>query len=288
MGSRSIQLVPITFNNCRSVVTDWNDFNQIEDLLSEHDIVIHTAGMSAEDCTKDPIASFEFNCIGTMKLIEACKSQAKKKFIYLSTAHIYGSPLIGKLTEDSIPRNNHPYATSHLAGEFGINYANSKGEIEGYNLRLSNGFGAPISENANCWNLFVNDLCRQAITKREIIIRTNEEQQRDFIPITNIVQTIEMIINEKKVLPFNTLNVGSGSSLTLLDMAKKIQTRTNHLFQFSPIIKTNEKAKSTKENFLEYNVDRLKSLDLFKRVDLDMELDSLLLYCHKKFSAPPI
>jgi UDP-glucose 4-epimerase len=255
----------------------------MKELCFDKEVVIHAAGMAANDCAKDPIASFEFNCIGTLKLIEACKSKEKKKFIYLSTAHVYGSPLIGKLTEDSTPRNNHPYATSHLAGEFGVNYANAKGDIEGYNLRLSNGFGAPIFEDANCWSLFINDLCKQAITNKQLTILSNEEQQRDFIPISNIEKTIEMIINQKSPLRENTLNIGNGYSFTLLEMAKKIQSRTAELFHFRPEIKTNPKVMKSNENFLEFNVDRLKSYNLWKEGNLDSELDTLLLYCQNKF-----
>ncbi|TGK48576.1 SDR family oxidoreductase [Leptospira bouyouniensis] len=288
LGSRTSKLVPSGFNNCKSVITNWDDTNQLRDVCSDQDVIIHTAGMSAEDCAKDPIASFEFNCIGTMKLLKACKSNERKKFIYLSTAHVYGSPLVGKLSEDSIPRNNHPYATSHLAGEFGVNYANAKGDTEGYNLRVSNGFGAPILEDVNCWKLFVNDLCKQAITKRELTIHSNEQQQRDFIPIRNITKTIEMIINQKNPLNHNTFNLGSGSSFTLFEMAKIIQSRTNHLFHFSPAIITNPNVKNFNGNFLEYNVDRLKSFHLLDNVNLEGELDSLLLYCQNHFGKSTI
>ncbi|MBL0954446.1 MAG: SDR family oxidoreductase [Leptospira sp.] len=283
LGSRTIRVVPSGFNNCKSVITNWDDTNQLRDVCSDQDVIIHTAGMSAEDCAKDPIASFEFNCIGTMKLLEACKSNERKKFIYLSTAHVYGSPLVGKLTEDSIPKNNHPYATSHLAGEFGVNYSNAKGDTEGYNLRLSNGFGAPILEDGNCWKLFVNDLCKQAITKRELTIHSNEEQQRDFIPISNLTKTIEMIINQENPLSQNTFNLGSGISFTLLEMAQKIRSRTNHLFGYSPEIKTNPNVKNSNDHFLEYNIDRLKSFHLSDDLNLEGELDSLLLYCQNHF-----
>ncbi|TGM82677.1 SDR family oxidoreductase [Leptospira levettii] len=288
LGSRTSRLVPQSLKNCKPVITNWNDTSQLRNVCAEQDVIIHTAGMSAEDCAKDPIASFEFNCIGTMKLLEACKTNVRKKFIYLSTAHVYGSPLVGKLTEDSIPRNNHPYATSHLAGEFGVNYANAKGDIEGYNLRLSNGFGTPILEEVNCWKLFVNDLCKQAVTIRELTIHSNEEQQRDFIPISNITKTIEMIIHQKYPLSQNTFNLGSGISLTLMEMAKKIQSRTNHLFRFSPEIRTNPNLKNSNGGFLEYNIDRLKTLHLADNVNFDGELDSLLLYCQNHFGTSAI
>ncbi len=282
-ASRKKMSISPDLKNVKFVILDWDSKDKMTELCFNKEVVIHAAGMSAEDCAKDPIGSFEFNCIGTMKLLEACKSNIKKKFIYLSTAHVYGSPLVGKLTENSVPKNNHPYATSHLSGEYGVNYAHAKGDIEGYNLRLSNGFGAPISEEVNCWKLFVNDLCKQAVMKRELAIHSNEEQQRDFVPISNIQKTIAKIIIQKNPLIQNTFNLGSGKSLTLFEMAKKIQDRANQLFHFSPEIKTNPELKNSKANFLEYNVDRLKSFGLLDDVNFDNELDSLLLHCESKF-----
>ncbi len=283
LGSRTPKMIPNDCINCTSVVTDWDDKNQIGNLCSDKDVVIHAAGMNAEDSAKDPIAAFEFNCIGTMKLIEGIKSNNRKKFIYLSTAHVYGSPLQGILSEDSCPKNNHPYATSHLAGEFGVNYANAKGDIEGYNLRLSNGFGVPIAADVNCWNLFVNDLCKQAITSKQLTIHSDEEQQRDFIPISSLERLIENIINQEKPPKENTFNVGSGKSLSLYEMAKIIQSRTLKLFHFIPEIKTNPLKKNSLDKFFEYKIDRLRTFYLSDYVNFDEELDSLLLYCQRSF-----
>jgi len=283
LASRNPNSTPNNLTNVKPVFFNWNDADQMQNLCSDKDVVIHAAGMSAEDCAKDPIAAFEFNCIGTMKLIEATRSNQRKKFIYLSTAHVYRSPLLGMVSEESIPKNNHPYATSHLAGEFGVNYANVKGDIEGYNLRLSNGFGSPISDSVNCWSLFVNDLCRQVVTKRQITIHSDEEQQRDFIPISNIEITIEKLIDQKNPMSENTFNLGSGKSLSLIDMAKKIQFRSNEMFRFLPEIITNPNKKTSSDKLFEYNVDRLKSFQLSAEVDIDKELDSLLLYCQNRF-----
>ena len=95
----------------------WNDFTSLKQLCQGIDVIIHTAGMNSQDCANDPVAALEFIGVATTRLVSAALSSGVKKFIYLSTAHIYSSPLVGKISEETYPKNFHPYATSHLAGE---------------------------------------------------------------------------------------------------------------------------------------------------------------------------
>ena len=108
----------------------------------------------------------DFNGVATKRLVEAASRAGVKKFIYLSTAHVYASPLVGTITEQTLPNNSHPYASSHLAGESAVLNADERGVIQGVVMRLSNAYGAPMHKGVNCWMLVVNDLCRQAVQTR--------------------------------------------------------------------------------------------------------------------------
>ena len=86
--------------------------------------------MNSQDCANDPVAALEFNGVATTRLVSAALSSGVKKFIYLSTAHIYSSPLVGKISEETYPKNFHPYATSHLAGEMAVLKAYKKKKLK--------------------------------------------------------------------------------------------------------------------------------------------------------------
>ena len=53
----------------------------------------------------------KFNCETTIKFAQAALKAGVKRFIFLSTIHVYSSKLIGVFSEDSIPSNSHPYAS---------------------------------------------------------------------------------------------------------------------------------------------------------------------------------
>ena len=90
------------------VNTLWNSSKELEKICQDVDIVIHSAGMNAMDCSAEPSLALEVNGIYTARILQASINQKVKRFIYLSTAHVYSAPLEGKITERSICKNLHP------------------------------------------------------------------------------------------------------------------------------------------------------------------------------------
>ncbi len=99
------------------ILIDWNSQASMEAACENVEYVIHCAGMNAQDATKDPQKAFEFNGHVTGRLMDAAIKNHSFKFIYFSTAHVYGNPLVGNVSEASPLTNEHPYAQSNLAGE---------------------------------------------------------------------------------------------------------------------------------------------------------------------------
>ena len=97
-----------------TVEINWNDFKELTDICLNVDVVIHTAGMNARDCENNPKDAMLFNGSRTGDFIRASKKAGVKKFIYLSTVHVYSPELTGFITEQSIAKNKHPYTYSNL------------------------------------------------------------------------------------------------------------------------------------------------------------------------------
>ena len=182
IGSRN-DLNQFNLNSKVKVVkTNWNDKHSIAECCKNKDIIIHAAGMNSQLCEKYPNESINFKKSSTSLLINSLDPEFDK-FIYISSAHVYANPLSGIISEDTKTKNIHPYAKSHLAAEKIVNEANNQKKINGLILRLSNCFGYPINVENDCWMLLVNDLCKQAITKKKLILNSGGEQQRDFISL---------------------------------------------------------------------------------------------------------
>ncbi len=86
-------------------------------LLDGVDVVLHLAAMNARDCAADPERARMVNVVGTGKLLAAAEKAGVRRFVYVSTAHVYGAPLLGEISEETVPRPVHPYAITHRAAE---------------------------------------------------------------------------------------------------------------------------------------------------------------------------
>ena len=287
LGSRFNKNLPNWLPEGEVVQLLWGDREALEVACKGIDVVIHAAGMNAGDCACNPIAALESNGVQTARLSIAARSAKVKKFIYFSTAHIYSNTLSGVITEKSCPNNLHPYATSHLAAENAVLSICESGPTRATVIRLANAFGRPVDQEANCWTLLVNDLCRQAVEKQMLELKTTGSQYRNFICLNDVCRLIEILCAQKKVSNKSTiLNIGSSASQTIVRMAQLIQERSNQVLGLNPILKYPCEGLDIPQERLEY---LSLNLDLIGAAALGggniSEIDDLLRYCKVNFTA---
>ncbi len=264
---------------------NWNHPNDIRKVCVGIDTVIHAAGMNADDCSADPVEALAFNGVVTARLLHEAIRQGVRRFLYISTAHVYGSPLVDTITEETCPVNLHPYASSHRAGEDAVLAAHQRGEIEGIVIRISNAFGPPVRKEVKCWHLLINDLCRQAVSTGEMVLRSSGLQRRDFITMTDTCRAIEHLIQlpSEKIIK-GLFNLGSEWSPTLWDVACLIRNCHATLTGEQPI------QLSRKESFpgerilpLKYSIDRLRQTGFEITGSINDEIKTLIRFCQEQF-----
>ena len=288
LGSRKASEPPDWLPRAEVARLDWNSVDALEAACSGADVVIQAAGMNAQDCAADPVAALMVNGVATARLMEAASKAAVKRFVYLSTAHVYGSPLAGRVDENTCPRNLHPYASSRLAGENALLGASRQGGTQGIVLRLSNGFGVPVHRDVNCWMLLVNGLCKQAVEEGQMVLQSTGLQHRDFIAMSEICRTAESLIKRS----FDTgvpsvINVGAGMSQPVREMAQFIQQRCQVVLSFCPQLTWSESVGEEEHFSLEYRSNGLRELNLMPRIDNTAEVDELLAFCAATFGKRP-
>ena len=248
------------------------------------DVIVHAAGMNAQECAKNPEHALAVNGVATAELVNAAVIQGVKKFIYLSTAHVYSAPLVGTITEKSQTTNLHPYATSHLAGESSVLAAHQSDNIDGIVLRLSNSFGAPTHKLVNCWMLLINDLCQQAVMNGKLVLNSSGTQMRDFVPLTDVCRTIEYLI-QKDSSQFESpiFNVCSGVSYKVIDVAQMIKRSCMNSLKFSPDIQRLEIPEEDNSEILDYKMTWLNAEEFNFSTSMNDEIEQLLYFCKKNF-----
>jgi UDP-glucose 4-epimerase len=281
LGSRNIQNVPEWLPQANVINIPWDSPSGLDDVCAGFDVIIQAAGLNSQDCYADPVAALNFNAMATGRLIQAAIRQKVKRFIYISTAHVYGSPLEGWITEESCPASLHPYATSHRAGEDLVRHAHQRGQIEGVVVRLSNAFGAPMYKDVNCWMLLVNDLCRQAVQTHKLVLRSSGLQQRDFIALQDVACATEHLLGlTREQYGDGLFNLG-GVSLSIWEMTQRIEARCQAVLGFGPEIVRPEPTMNEQIASLRYDCEKLKKTGFSLKGMIDKEIDDTLMMCSK-------
>ncbi len=113
--------------NAGSVVDRSFVFDELGRL--DFEAVVHLAGIAdLKKTIDDPYAAFRVNSYGTLNMLELALRKNVKRFVYASSANVYGAPASSPVTEEAPLDPRVPYDFSKVAGEaFVMGYHRAKG-----------------------------------------------------------------------------------------------------------------------------------------------------------------
>lgn len=284
LGSRISRTAPSWAPSAQTTRLDVLDMASLNTSLSGVDIVVHLAAMNDVECANDPELARTVNVEGTRNLLESVTTAGVGRFIYLSTAHVYGTPPVGTLTESTIPYPQHPYGVTHLEAEQFVGKVHDSGQMTGIRIRCANGFGAPMNPGVNIWHILVNDLCRQAVEYGTLTLKSHGDQERNFVPVHDICEAVLHLIGlDQQNVGDGLFNLGHKDSSSVWNMAQRIAKRCESVLGFTPPInrppaEPNENLKS-----LDYRSDKIRATGFTPLGDVDGEIDQLLEFCAREF-----
>ena len=240
--------------------------------------IVHLAGANENFSAADPAAALNSTTLGTLRLLRAAEEAGVERFLYFSTVHAYGK-LAGVITENTLPQPVHPYAITHRAAE---DFVLASSSLLGVVLRLSNAIGAPAHREIDRWTLAGNDLCRQAIVDRRLVLHSSGLARRDFIPLTDVCRATEHLIGLENP-PHRLFNVGGEGPIAILGLAAQIASRCEQLFGYRPeIIRP---APRPGEAFADFRLssERLEQTGFRREGTVAQEIDQTLHFCRREF-----
>lgn len=256
----------------------------LETACSGVDCVVHLAALNEIDSAADPEQALLINGLGTLKLLQASEKAGVRRFIYFSTAHVYGSPLSGVITEKTLARPVHPYAITHRIAEDFVLASHDRKLLTGIVIRLSNSFGAPADRQVKRWTLLINDLCRQVVETGCLTLSSSGMQRRDFIPLEDVAGAVEhLLFLHRDLCGDGLFNLGGASSLRVIDVAERVAGRCQDVLGFLPEIRRPQPGGSDVCAALEFNIDKLMATGFSLSGNMDQEIDSTLLFCQQVF-----
>lgn len=108
------------------------DREALQAALAGVDGVVHLAGYKyAGESVRRPLHTWRQNVSGTIELLEAMREQGVGRIVFSSSAGVYGTPDVPRVTEATPPAPESPYGETKLAGELLLADESARAELDG-------------------------------------------------------------------------------------------------------------------------------------------------------------
>jgi nucleoside-diphosphate-sugar epimerase len=155
------------------------------------------------------------NCGGTLNLLEAARQQGVERFIHTSTSETYGTAQYTPIDEKHPLKGQSPYAASKIgADKLAESYLFSFG-VPVATIRPFNTYGPRQSARA-----VIPTIVSQALSG-EVIRLGSVTPVRDLNYVSDTVEGFIKIAESPKAVG-KVINIGSGKSVSIGELAKKI------------------------------------------------------------------
>ena len=185
--------------------------------------VFHLAAIPSVQYTiEHPIETNEINYEGTLNLLGHCLKYAVPRFIFSSSAALYGDHTTIPLAESLPSRMLSPYSKQKLLSEGACKFFHLQSGIETLALRYFNVYG-PRQSMAGDYASVVPRFFECALQKNPLVIYGDGLQTRDFISVFDVVAANVMAMENKNPACFGeAVNIGSGCATTIRTLAEQI------------------------------------------------------------------
>ncbi|WP_373538505.1 UDP-glucose 4-epimerase GalE [Chamaesiphon sp.] len=129
------------------IIGDLADRQQLTQVFAEHnfDTLLHfAASISVPESLVKPLTYYSNNTANTLNLLHCCQQFGVNKFIFSSTAAVYGQPTVNPISEGTTPQPLNPYGSSKLMSERLIQDYALASDLKYVILRYFNVAGAAI------------------------------------------------------------------------------------------------------------------------------------------------
>lgn len=250
---------------------DIRNLDLINNTLRDVDAVFHEAALvGVSTSVENPILTNEVNVTGTLNLLKACLDSGVKRFIYTSSAAVYGDTETLPHRESLLPKPISPYGVSKLAAE---SYAKVFHEVYGLEtvcLRCFNVYGPrqTYGPYSGVITIFINQL----LDNQSPIIQGDGEQTRDFVNIQDVVDASILALTRKSAVG-EVFNIGRGVATSINQVASMLQEITGKTRL--KLIHTNPRKGEIRHSYADITKAR-KVLRYDPKVDLEEGLTQLV------------
>ena len=222
----------------RLVEGDVGDETLVARLAQEHrfDAIIHFAGsIVVPESVADPLAYYLNNTVKTRGLIAAAVKAGIPRFVFSSTAAVYGNPKSAPVSEDAEPSPISPYGASKLMSEWMLRDSHAAYGLQYAALRYFNVAGADpqkrTGQSTPQATHLIKVACQTALGERAHmdVFGTDYDTPdgtciRDYIHVSDLAQAhLDALTYLRKGGTSGIFNCGYGRGLSVLDIIKAVE-----------------------------------------------------------------
>jgi UDP-glucose 4-epimerase len=204
---------------------DIRDRSLVTETARGMDAIVHLAAVaSVQASVDDPTGTHETNFDGTLYLLEAARKESIRRFLYASSAAVYGDNTRLPLVEEEILNPLSPYAADKLAGEYYLRFYHAKFGIETTAFRFFNIFGPrqdPSSPYSGVISIFIERVSRG----EPVTVFGDGRQTRDFVYVGDLVKLLAQALSGRQTAG-QVINVGRGKQCSLLELLEALERLT--------------------------------------------------------------
>jgi len=206
------------FQKIKFTDVDVRENGKLLGSLEDVDAVVHLAALtSVQESIVMPLLYQEVNATGTLNVLNKSVKVGVKKFIFISSAAVYGNPIEKSINENHPTKPLSPYAASKLKAEEYCRSYSRMGKISITILRLFNVYGPRQSYSQ--YSAVITQFIDKIKNNQQPIIFGDGEQVRDFVYVGDVVEYISKAI-ESGIQ--DTINIGTGTETTINQLAQLV------------------------------------------------------------------
>jgi UDP-glucose 4-epimerase len=232
-------------------IGDVADENLVEGVVAAHgvDAIIHFAGsVVVPDSMRDPLSYYRNNTMTTRNLLNAAVKCGVKRFIFSSTAAVYGNPDSTPVAEDAPTRPLSPYGSSKLMTEIMLHDIAPAYGMEFVVLRYFNVAGADPQGRTGLATMGATHLLKIAVEaatgqRSKIDVFGTDYPTPDGSCIRDFIHVSDLVQAHRAALAYlrnggssTTLNCGYGRGYSVLETIEAVRHASGRNFavQYAP------------------------------------------------------
>ena len=190
------------------------------------DYVFHHAAL--KDVRKaliDPGPDAEANIIGTLNVLRCAAEHETGRFVFPSSAAIYGDAAVRPTPESAPAAPISPYGISKLTCEHYISFFAHNRGLSAVALRYATVYGPAAAEESEAGVITI--FTRRMLAGRRPVVFGNGEQTRDLIHVDDVVSGT-LAAAERARAPWAVYNVATGVETSIKDLYGMVAEETGY------------------------------------------------------------